>query len=51
LLGTASWAALATLVDNKYATMAMIPFNSLSVAFSDVVTEIFHIHKGKFSPV
>ncbi|CAK9234396.1 unnamed protein product [Sphagnum troendelagicum] len=47
LLGTASWAALATLVDNKYAAMATILFSSLSVAFSDVVVDSMVVERAR----
>jgi hypothetical protein len=39
LLGAASWAALATFVDDKYTAVLMILLSSLSVAFSDVVSK------------
>jgi hypothetical protein len=47
LLGTASWAALATLVDNKYAAVATILFSSLSVAFSDVVVDSMVVERAR----
>lgn len=47
LLGAASWFALATIVNNKYAAVSAILLSSLSVAFSDVVVDSMVVERAR----
>lgn len=43
LLGALSWSLMATLADSKYSAAFYILIGSLSVAFSDVVSELYYL--------
>ncbi|KAL2652248.1 hypothetical protein R1flu_020376 [Riccia fluitans] len=47
LLGAASWASLATFVDDKYGALISILLSSLSVAFSDVVVDSMVVERAR----
>jgi folate/biopterin transporter len=47
LLGSASWLALATLVDNAFAATLVILFTSLSVAISDVIVDSLIVERAR----